>query len=218
MCGRFSLETSAKDLAHQFKLLNEPEWNPRYNIAPTQSALMIRSEGPELYAASTSWGFRPPWLKDGEKGKPLINARAETASEKRTFSQSFAERRCLVPASSFFEWQKKDGKKLPWLLHLPQSPTFAIAGLWQDLADGPRFTILTLESVGEAREVHTRMPWILEANQLHPWLNGETKDVPEPSQTLGAQLQRFRVAPRVNKVATDDAECIAPLASDDLLF
>lgn len=218
MCGRFSLETSAKDLAHQFKLLNEPDWNPRYNIAPTQGALMIRADDHGMRAETTSWGFRPPWLKEGEKGKPLINARAETAAEKRTFAESFAKRRCLVPASSFFEWQKKAGQKLPWLLHLPDSPAFAMAGLWQDLDDGPRFTILTLEAVGEAKQVHSRMPWILSDAQLQPWLNGETQNVPEPSQTLGAGLQRYRVSPRVNKVAYNAPDCIAPIGDDELLF
>lgn len=218
MCGRFSLDTSAKDLAHQFKLLEEPQWNPRYNIAPTQAALMIRADDQGLRATTSSWGFRPPWLKEGEKGKPLINARAETASEKRTFSTSFAERRCLVPATSFFEWKTESGQKHPWLLHLPSSPLFGMAGLWQDLDDGPRFTILTLQAVGEASKVHSRMPWILAAEQIDGWLSGSTQAVPEPVATMGADLQRYRVDRMVNKVVNDDPQCVQPLPQDDLLF
>ncbi len=215
MCGRFSLETSAKDLAHQFKLLDEPEWNPRLNIAPTSGAVMIRAEDEGLRGKLTTWGFHPPWVKEGEYGKPLINARGETASEKRTFSEAFAKRRCVIPASSFFEWQKKGGKKLPWLLHLPEMPTFPMAGLWQEQPDGPRFTILTLEAVGEAREVHSRMPWILNPDQMQAWLNGDYRETPPPSQTMGAGLQRYRVTPEVNKVAFQAPECIQPLPPED---
>ncbi|NQU50512.1 MAG: SOS response-associated peptidase [Planctomycetes bacterium] len=218
MCGRYSLNTSAKDLAHQFKLIADPSWDARYNIAPTQNALMIAAHLDGRMAQTAAWGFQPPWLKDGASGKVLINARAETAANKTTFADAFRSQRCLIPASSFFEWQTQGGQKLPWLLHLPDKPTFAMAGLWQQQETGLRFTVLTLASCGQAESVHHRMPWILPSDKMEDWLNASSSNIPNPEQTLGAQLQKYRVTAKVNKVAFESPACLLPVADEGLLF
>jgi len=194
----------------------------RYNIAPTQQAPVVRPDGQggrEL--AMPRWGLVPSWAKDIDIGNRTINARAETVSEKPSFRAAFARRRCLVPATGFYEWQKTDGPKAPWNIARPDGETFAFAGLWEHWQGDPAgppvesFTIVTTEANEALRPIHHRMPVILAPEDWSAWLDvGGTPAGtalallhPAPKDSLVA----WRVGTRVNAPRNDDAACLEPV-------
>jgi putative SOS response-associated peptidase YedK len=133
MCGRFTLRTPPHLLAKQFQLDDVADLAPRYNIAPTQDVAVVRlnpsTEKREL--SMLRWGLIPFWAEDPKIGYSTINARAETVATKPSFREAFKKRRCLVVADGFYEWQKTDGQKQPYLIHLKDNSPFAFAGLWE---------------------------------------------------------------------------------------
>ena len=132
MCGRFVLMTPGRDLAERFRLEEEPVLEPRYNIAPTQMVAIIRLNPETLQRRLllVKWGLIPFWAKDKSIGNRLINARAESASEKPAFRSAFKSKRCLVPADGYYEWKKmKGGQKQPYLARNADGTPFAFAGL-----------------------------------------------------------------------------------------
>ena len=132
MCGRFTLSTPASKLIEIFSVLRFPELTPRFNIAPTQLVICIRQSEGERTAAPLRWGLVPSWAKDLSIGNRMINARSETAAEKPSFRRAWKSRRCLIPASGFYEWEKLGGKKKqPWFIHAANEEPLAFAGLWE---------------------------------------------------------------------------------------
>ena len=180
MCSRFELETTAGDLAQRFGLEAAPPMPNTKELRPTDLSLVIAPDGPKLL----SWGLRMDW-----DNKPLINARAETLSEKKTF-QPLLESRCLVPATVYFEWRKDGGAKLKNRIGLGNRGLFAFAGL----LDGDRFTIITCAPQPGIAHIHNRMPVILEPSAEARWINPEAPFesvsgllVPYPSEPLSAE-------------------------------
>jgi putative SOS response-associated peptidase YedK len=216
MCGRFSQTKTLDDLAAFFELyelFQKPNLQPRWNIAPTQATAVVRAQAGKRDIALLRWGFAGP------NNAPLINARAETASSKPTFADAFAQRRCLIPADSFYEWQAVEGQKQkqPWRIGLKGGGLFAFAGLWQPepaFGNADCFTILTTAANDYLAPLHERMPVILPREQFGLWLDPAT---PRPIlQRLmqsypAAEMARYRVTPVVNGVKTDGPECFAPL-------
>ena len=183
MCGRYSLSTPADLVAEVFDLEESFELEPRYNIAPTQEAAIVRTDrGGARTAAMARWGLVPWWAKDPSFGHRAINARAETVHESRAFRNPFRERRCLVPADGFYEWQRRGGQKQPFHLTLADGTPFAFAGLY-DLwrrAEGEwieSFTILTTVPNSLLEPIHDRMPVILPAESHPLWLDRGVSDV-----------------------------------------
>src|SRR3972149_4299144 len=132
MCGRFNLTASGEEVAEALGLDEAPALAPRYNIAPTQPVAVVRLEPPEAHRrlALVPWGLVPRGSLDGERG--FINARAETAWEKPSFRDAFARRRCLIPATGFYEWQRTEARRRqPWHFRLRSGQSFAFAGLWE---------------------------------------------------------------------------------------
>lgn len=166
MCSRYSQTKSPAELAKRFKA-RQPKSNlqPRYNIAPTQEAPVLRLDAAgEREISLLRWGLLPSWTKE-IAGAPLINARAETLGEKASFKQSLARRRCLVLSDGFYEWQKLGKDKLPWRFLRQDGEAFAMAGLWDvwQPAEGPAvesFTIVTTAANDLVSPVHDRMPVI----------------------------------------------------------
>jgi len=215
MCGRFSLTKPLDDLASFFDLYEKaqrPNLPPRWNIAPTQTSAVIRNSEGRRDIALLRWGFAGP------NNAPLINARAETANSKPTFREAFAQRRCLVPADSFYEWQAIEGQKTkqPWRIGMKGGGLFAFAGLWQhEAAFGTEcFTILTTAANDYLRPLHERMPVILKREQFAAWLDNATP-VPALQAMLkpypAGEMARYRVTSVVNGVKVDGPECFAPL-------
>lgn len=222
MCGRFSLSTPAEILADRFQLTSAPSLAPRYNIAPTQPVAAVRltpgHEGRMLELLR--WGLIPPWAKDPSLGAQLINARAETAATKPAFRAAFRQRRCLVPADGFYEWQREGLRKQPFYIRMRDGKPFAFAGLWEhwEGLDGAAIdscALLTTEPNELLRPVHDRMPVILDPRDYELWLDPEVRKLerltpllrPYPPEDMTA----YPVSPRVNNPRNDDPLCTEPL-------
>ena len=133
MCGRFTLSQPESLIAAVFQLAEVPQLEPRYNIAPTQlvPTVLRTPEQSDRRFQLLRWGLIPSWAKEPAIGARLINARAETVTEKPSFRAAFRHRRCLVVADGFYEWQRQEGKKQPFYFRLQDGQPFAFAGLWE---------------------------------------------------------------------------------------
>lgn len=221
MCGRFSLTAPAEVVADHYQLTLISLLAPRYNIAPTQPVAAVRLDqagGREW--THFRWGLVPSWAKDMSIGSKMINARAETAAEKPSFRTAFKRRRCLIPATGFYEWQKLDGRKQPMYIQ-PVDGLMSFAGLWEiwSSADGDVLetcTILTTEPNDLMASIHNRMPVILDPEDYGTWLDPDTKadllmHLLRPAPV--ARLETYPVSTAVNSPANDGPACIAPLAA-----
>jgi putative SOS response-associated peptidase YedK len=195
MCGRFVRLSSGDELARLFDVeaADVPELFPRYNIAPTQPVAAVRlAEGEgRRRIALLRWGLIPSWSKDPRMGQSLINARAETVAEKPAFRAAFKARRCLIPASGFYEWQATGGKhKQPYHIRMRDGQPFAFAGLWERwLAEGEPVetcAILTTTPNAVVRPVHQRMPVIVAPGDFAAWFDPAT-----PPAELHALLRPY---------------------------
>jgi putative SOS response-associated peptidase YedK len=226
MCGRYTLIRLA-DFTDMFPWIRPGSVAPpaRYNIAPTQSSAVITNDGSNTVHAFR-WGLIPSWAKDESIGARLINARMEGVVEKPAFRAALRRRRCLVPASGFYEWNKNpDGKsKTPMLIRMRDARPFAFAGLWEtwNSPDGSRvctFTILTGEPNDLVRAIHDRMAVILRPEDYHAWLRpDEVKDPAELIRLLQVYpaelMEAYPVSRAVNSPANDRPELIEPVHAD----
>jgi putative SOS response-associated peptidase YedK len=217
VCGRFAQKSPAKKVAKQFKVEEVPPLAERYNVAPTQAILGIREGGGAREATFFKWGLVPRWAKDPAIGNKLINARSETVTEKPSFREAFARRRCLIPADGFYEWQRSGGRKLPFFFRMRDESPFGFAGLWErwegeggEVIDS--CTILTTEANKVLRPVHDRMPVIVHPEDYSLWLEGDERE-----RTLLMELLRpypaeemagYPVSPLVNSPNNRGAELI----------
>jgi len=211
MCGRYSLGVpSASDLATMLRARVRPEhealYKPRYNVAPTQLTWIVREEEGTPTLSPASWGFA------STTGKFLINARSETAAKKPAFRDAWKRRRCVVPADGFFEWKGPPKDRRPLWFHPPAGGLLLLAGIYEDGPD-PRFVILTTAANDLVAPVHDRMPAILSAEEVDAWLSAP------PSEPLASApegiLLATAVSQRVNSVANDDPDCLAPPPPDE---
>lgn len=180
MCGRFSLTANEAELNLRFELAGgEAPYVPRYNGSPTQMLAVITGEKPgEL--SYQRWGLIPPWAKDISIGNKMINARAETITEKSSFRNPLFSRRCLVPADGFYEWQQDAGKQ-PYRIFVKNNPIFCMAGIWERWKSPEggiveSFSIITTEANSFMKPVHNRMPVILKQEDEKTWLSGKKPD------------------------------------------
>lgn len=218
MCGRYSLHQTAAKLAEVFELEAEPEWTPRYNIAPSQPVpAMINL--PDRAFRLLRWGLIPSWAKDCTIGNKLINARAETVAEKPSFRSAFKQRRCLILADGFYEWKRERTKKQPYYFQLTDSQPFAFAGLWEHWQGNETHpidscTIITTAANSLLASVHDRMPVILARSDYEQWLDPDTP--PEQLHPLlhpynSEAMISYPVSSQVNSPTNDNAACIAQL-------
>jgi putative SOS response-associated peptidase YedK len=180
MCSRYFLDADGNVIAYTFKVPVDDRVRRRYNIAPTQEVPVVREtrEGGAREIALARWGLVPHWAKDPSVGNRMINARAEGIESKPAFRDAVQRRRCLVPATGFFEWKGVPGRKQPYAISLPDRPMFAFAGLWESWRskDGEKlrsFTIVTTDANRAVAEVHDRMPVILPPEAEETWLTGD---------------------------------------------
>ena len=224
MCGRFAQASGPEALAALFDLSADsvPPYKPRYNLAPTQPALVLRRhpKSNEKELTFLVWGLIPSWADDPSIGSRLINARAETLAQKPAFRTAFRRRRCLVPADGFYEWKRAGKRKQPYFIARKDGKPMALAGLWEhwQSADGSvieTFTLITTEPNELVSKFHNRMPAILPKEVFDLWLHPHTDKktlqalllTPYPATWLTA----WPVSPLVNHPANDDPSLIAPL-------
>jgi putative SOS response-associated peptidase YedK len=222
MCGRYRLSRRKQLVEEYFDSAPwDDDWNPRYNIAPTQLVPVIRQhpKEPVRQLALMKWGLIPHWAKDSSSAAGMINARSETASTKPAFRDPTRFHRCLIPADGFYEWSRKAKDKQPFCFEVNDGELFAFAGLWDDWRDASgqwikTCSILTTIPNAVTAAVHDRMPVILDPGSYDLWLDPGIKNVAAISELLKPYDARFMrcypVSTRINHVANDDAECSTP--------
>ncbi len=211
MCGRFTLHSRDRIKLKGLATLNLP-FEPRYNIAPSQSVLTIGDFGAGLEGRLLTWGLIPSWSSDG---KGFINARAETLEERPSFSESFRLRRCLIPADGFFEWKRTGREKRPFYFQVDDEMPFAFAGIWDTWSNrGDVVTscaIITTAANELVGELHDRMPAILLDEFHDEWLDPTTNRdellrilTPFPSE----RMRTHPVSSTVNDPANDSRDLL----------
>lgn len=227
MCGRYTVSDpdaiieTLDDVRSEVEVLEPIE--ARYNVAPTQVAPIVRPrKDTGVWAvANVRWGLVPSWAKDVAIGNRMINARSETASSKPSFRKSFAERRCLVLADGFFEWQKVEGGKQPFHIRRPDRRGLLIAGLWSRWHKGEKpldtFTILTTRANDALAAVHDRMPVILDGDGATAWLDPKADDIAALEALMAPArddlLELVPVSRRVGNPRNDDPEVLDPVTA-----
>jgi putative SOS response-associated peptidase YedK len=185
MCGRFTLTATFEEIIDRFDIqsfLDKENYAPSYNIAPSQSVLAVINDGTSNRMGFLKWGLVPPWAKDTSIGYKMINARAETISEKPSFRKPFQKKRCLVIADSFYEWKRHDDKtKTPMRIKLKSDELFAMAGIWEGWRspDGKILYTCSVITTGPNQlmnDIHDRMPVILKREDEPVWLDPNLSD------------------------------------------
>ena len=214
MCSRYFLDADGNVIAYTFRVPGNVAVLRRYNIAPTQAAPVVRvdangtREMPML-----RWGLVPPWAKELAVGTKMINARGETAHEKPAFREAMKARRCLVPATGFYEWKGIAGRKQPFAITLPDRPVFAFAGLWESWRprDGEpveTFTIVTTDANETIARIHDRMPVILPREAEEKWLSGDAADAVGLVKPYAGTVTTRAVSRFVSSSVNEGPECL----------
>ena len=236
MCGRFAFYSPAEAAAELFgfeppfetdesrdglgRAKQDARAGPRYNIAPTELIPVVRRARPEgREFVMLRWGLVPYWAKEPSIGNRMINARAETLADKPAYRKAYEKRRCLVLADGFYEWRKEASGKSPWFISLVSGEPFAFAGLWEawiDRSSGERLetaTIVTTAATGFLRELHDRMPVVLQPETAGAWLSG-SPGVLENVTANPPEFQAWPVSRAVNNSRSDGPELIERVASE----
>lgn len=221
MCGRIVLADSPERLIGYFDLTEAFDFQPGYNIAPTDPVITITADEQEhRHIMPMQWGFIPHWAKLGDAGFEPINAKSETVATNGLYRSAFRARRCLIPVSGFYEWKTEKGAKYPWYISLKSGEPLAIAGLWATWHPKPDETaetccIITTSANELMQPIHDRMPVILDKGQWDTWLS---PNIHNPDKLLpmlhphdAASMQAWRVSRDVNKTGyRNDAGLITP--------
>lgn len=229
MCGRYLLKAPAAALRRAFGFVEQPNLMPRYNIAPTQDAPVIRERREpkgERTLQMLRWGLIPWFAEDMKGGAKLINARGESIATKPSFREAFRKRRCLVLADGFYEWRTEGKLRQPYLIQRRDRAPFAFAGLWERWVPKTQppvppyidsFSIVTTSANALLAPLHERMPVILAPESCARWLDrgaseAELKALLKPATE--DLLTYVPVSPRVNAAAPDDAGLIEPTGTE----
>jgi putative SOS response-associated peptidase YedK len=221
MCGRFTLASPKEAIRELFPLFDLVDLKPRYNIAPTQPIAAVRRlpESAQPESVYLRWGLIPSWAEDAKIGNRLINARAETVATKPAFRAAFRQRRCLILADGFYEWQKTGHAKQPYYIRRRDGKPFAFAGLWERFRGAEKpiesCTIVTTDANELMRPLHDRMPVILDRADFETWLAPAEQRTemlqellrPCPSDILAA----YPISTQVNNPRNEGPACIEPV-------
>lgn len=214
MCGRYTLYTT-DELEDRYRIEVSDTIRANYNVAPSQTMPVVTHEGLKMMR----WGLIPPWAKDEKIGYKLINARSETVFDKPMWKKPVMQRRCLVPANGFYEWQKSDEGKQPFYIHLSSEPIFSFAGIWEtwkhENKEWQTYSILTTSPNNEMTPIHDRMPVILHRDDESQWLAADTEAEIKVLLTPydNGNLKSYKVSTAVNTVKVNDETLIGPINS-----
>ncbi len=223
MCGRFAITSPPEAVRAFFRYAEQPNFPPRYNIAPTQPIPIISARreagGVARHFHLARWGFLPGFVKDPQKFPLIINGRAETLGEKPSFRAALRRRRCLVPADCWYEWRANlRGPKTPFLLRRADGHPMAFAGLWETFMDASggeidTACIVTTTANGATVAIHDRMPALIEPQDFDAWLDPD-ETIPPPLGLLRPAaedaIEFFAISPAVNRATYDRPEIQAP--------
>mgnify|MGYP001274335293 CR=1 FL=1 len=224
MCGRYAITLSPEDYRELFGYPEQPNFPPRYNVAPTQPVPVVLQERGERHFRLVRWGFLPSWAKEPKEFPLVINARGETLETKPTFKAALKRRRCIFLADGFYEWQRHGREKAPFLIRLRERGPMPLAGLWEtytDPAGGEIDTaaIVTTDANGVLSAIHDRMPVILSRDAIEAWLDVRDENTDRAMRLVRPcpeeWLDMVPVSRRVNKVENDDAGVQEPLPAPE---
>ncbi len=232
MCGRYNLIATGQQIMDRFRLPSLPAHKPDYNIPPGQKILaVVQLEDGSNRAVDLYWGLIPSWSRDRAISSHLINARAETLTEKPSFKNAYRHRRCLIPATGFFEWRITsrtssrlasdihtllgDNSKQPYHIHQPDQALFAFAGVWEhwehDQETVYSCAIITTAANAKIAPVHDRMPVIIAPDDYNSWLDKKTEVVKIADFLAADAYQSIQITPistRVNNPLHNDEGCL----------
>lgn len=221
MCGRFAITHSPEEIRAMFGYAEQPNFPPRYNVAPTQPVPIVLRDGAARHFMLVRWGFLPGWVKDPRDFPLVINARGETIAEKPAFRAAVRHRRCLVPADAFYEWRREGRQRQPYMIRRRDRGLMAFAGIWETYAtpEGSEIdtmALVTTAANGTVAALHERMPVIIAPEDFERWL-----DTANPR--LETALDLIRPAPddlldlvpvgqAINRATVDDPSVQEPRA------
>jgi putative SOS response-associated peptidase YedK len=224
MCGRFVITSPPEALRQIFGYIEQPNFPPRHNIAPTQPIPVVIIENGIRHFRLMRWGLLPAWVKDPRKFTLLINARAETVLEKPAFKNAMKRRRCLIPADGYYEWQASERRKWPHFIHRRDGAPMGLAGLAETWI-GPNgeeldtVAIVTAPASADLAGLHHRAPVTIRPNDFDRWLDGTAHDAEAVMALLTAPYEGefvwHEISTRVNHVANDDAQLILPITAEE---
>ena len=223
MCGRYTITSAPEAYRAFFGYPEQPNFPPRYNVAPTQPIPIVRLQEGERHFALVRWGLIPSWVKDPNNFALLLNARGESVTEKPAFRNAMKRRRCLVPADGFFEWKPVGGRKQPYYIRARSGAPLAFAGLWETW-EGPNgeevdtATIVTTRANRLLNSIHDRMPVIVPPEAFDLWLDCANVDAVTASALITPApedlLETCPVSSAVNRTANDNANLLEPVDPD----
>lgn len=215
MCGRYAIDLQPGLISEYYGVEIPARFSASYNVAPSQNVPVVCRKDDARSLAFMRWGLIPYWAKNPDK--PMINARSETINSKPSFKNAFRQRRCILPASGFYEWRKIGNRKIPHYIHLSEESPMSFAGIWEQWRSPAGETIetcaiLTTAANSVVAPIHDRMPVILSSDNFGYWLERGVKDpgklmallAPYPDKEIIA----YPVSAVVNNPANNDPECI----------
>jgi putative SOS response-associated peptidase YedK len=223
MCGRFVITSPPEALRQIFGYLEQPNFPPRHNVAPTQPVPVVIVDNGVRHFRLMRWGLLPAWVKDPRKFALLINARAETVLEKPAFKNAIRRRRCLIPADGYYEWQASGTRKRPHFIHRRDGQPIGLAGLAETWT-GPNgeeldtVAIVTASAGADLAALHDRVPMTIAPDDFEGWLDCSLEDAEAAMALMTApQEDEFtwhETSTRVNRVANDDAQLTLPITPE----
>ena len=224
MCGRYTLTSAPEAIRALFGYAEQPNFPPRYNIAPTQPIAIVRLVDGKRQFALVRWGLLPSWVKDPKAFSLVINARGEGVLDKPAFRAAMKRRRCLIPADGFYEWQKAGERKRPFFVHAKDGKPLAFAGLWESW-QGPNgeemetAAIVTTRANKALLPIHERMPVIVPPEAFDLWLDATNVDAETAAALIAPSnedlLDSHEISTAVNRVANDNAMLIEKMSAPD---
>jgi putative SOS response-associated peptidase YedK len=224
MCGRFVIATPLVSIFEYFDIHDprldvQDDRGPRYNVAPSTSIYIARDTGDARILEEANWGFIPSWAKSLTDGPRPINARAETVESSRLFRRAYEQRRCLIPADGYYEWQARSGRrKQPYYIHRADGQMIAFGGIWETWHEGDEdeirsAAILTTPASEPMQALHDRMPLVLEQDTWEEWLLGDDPhDLLRPA--ADDTLAWYAVDPAVGNTRNEGAHLIEQIEED----
>lgn len=213
MCGRYQIETDPRTWLNVFDALRDclPDvtFQPRYNVAPSQAVPVIRAAGDHWDLVEMRWGYVPGFVREEKPRLQPINARGDRLATSGYYRHSFRQRRCLLPATGFYEWRRRGGGKQPWHIQLPGRSPLLFGGIWDNWRGTDTVAIITTEPNSVLGRLHDRMPLILPPERASAWLTGERPEaliVP-----YATELEAWPVSTRVNSPANDGPQLLQPV-------
>ncbi len=208
MCGRNTVHVRASKIKSRYRLKDEPEFEPSYNVAPGDRQPVIVGEGTKR-SESAEWNFIPGWAENRDKWRKrnIINGRSETLHEKKLFRKQADSQRCLVPSTGFYEWKGERGSKQPFHVTWKNSEIVSLAGIFTKTDNGYTFLVVTEEARGKMKEIHDRMPVVLNAETEDEWLDEGSK-IQGVERLPSEELEVYPVSQKVNDPSFDRPEAV----------